>query len=73
MGRIALFVLIVGGVSYLVIDAVVPRLTGRTPPTLLTLSLSVIVAVILWTIFVWFAGDRLGSRGDDRRSKPNDG
>ena len=69
MARIALFVVVVGGVSYLVIDAVARRLMGEAPSPVLTISLSVIAAVILWTVFVWFAGDRMGQRDSDRGSR----
>jgi uncharacterized membrane protein YdcZ (DUF606 family) len=72
MGRIALFLAVVGGLAYVVIDAAARRLTGEASSPVLAISLSVIVAVILWTVFVWFAGDRLGQGGDDRSSKQDD-
>ncbi len=69
MGRIALFVLGVGGLSYLAIGFVA-GLTGHAPAQVLKLSLAVIIAVLAWTAFVWFAGDRLGRKDSARESEP---
>ncbi len=65
MARIALYVIAVAGVTYLVLD----RLTGLSLGRVVMASLSVIVAVILWTGFVWWAGDRLGSERQRSGSK----
>ncbi len=73
MGRIALFVVVVGGLSYLAIDAVAGRLTQEEPSLVLTISLAVIAAVIFWTVLVWFVGDRMGQRGGDHDSGDGNG
>ena len=67
MGRIALFVIAVGGLSYLIIKLIVSRVIGVPVSSILAVSASIIVAVIAWTIFIWLAGDRLGRKTNARR------
>lgn len=67
MGRIALFVIVVGGLSYLIIEVIVSRVIGAPLNPVVAVSASIIVAVIAWTIFIWYAGDRLGQKTNARR------
>jgi hypothetical protein len=67
MGRIALFVIAIGGLGYLVIELIVRRLLGVQVSPVVAVSVSVIIAVIVWTIFIWIAGDRLGQRTSAQR------
>lgn len=73
MGRIALFVIFVGGLSYLILQHVVNRLIGLRLSPLASASASIIVAVIAWTALIWIAGERLGrgpaARTEDERSR----
>jgi hypothetical protein len=66
MGRIALFVVAVGGLSYLILDLVVGGLIGVSLSPVVSVSVSVIIAVIAWTVLIWMAGDRLGRRTNTR-------
>lgn len=65
MGRIALFVLLVGGAAYLIIELVAERVLGVAIHPVVSISLAVILAVVLWTLLVWRFGDRLGGGVDD--------
>lgn len=69
MGRIALFVIAVGGLFYVILHLVVGRLLGIGLKPVVSASASIIVAVIAWTVLIWFAGDRLG-RGPDSDNTP---
>lgn len=64
MGRIALFVVAVATLAYLLLQVAVGGLLGVTLSRTVAVSLSVLIAVILWTAFVWLAGERLGRRDD---------
>ncbi len=69
MGRIALFVVAVAGLAYLLIEVIVEGLLGVSLSRVVAISLSVILAVILWTAFIWLAGERLGRRGTGREPR----
>ncbi len=72
MGRIALFVVAVATLAYLLLQVAVGGLLGVTLSRTVAVSLSVLIAVISWTAFVWLAGERLG-RGDDGAGRADDG
>jgi uncharacterized membrane protein YbhN (UPF0104 family) len=61
-----LFVVAVGGLGYLIIELIVSRLLGAPVTRVVAVSVSIIIAVIVWTIFIWIAGDRLGRRKSAR-------
>ena len=65
MGRIALFVVAVGGVAYFVIDLVASRVFRTAVSPVIAVSLAVLLAVVLWTSLIWWAGDRLGATKDE--------
>ncbi len=65
MGRIALFVILVGGAAYLLIQLLATRVLGVAASPVVSIFLAVILAVVLWTLLIWRLGDRLGSRVDD--------
>lgn len=70
MGRIALFVIAIGGLAFLAIEWIVGRLFGVPVSRVLSVSVSIIIAVIVWTMFIWIAGERLGQRTSSRRKDP---
>lgn len=72
MARIALFVAVVAGLSYVLTEWVAGRLLGIEIRPLMALFSSVIVAAILWTALVWWAGDRLDPRDDGPDSHGSD-
>lgn len=78
MGRIALFVAAVASLVYLLLEVVVGGLLGVALSRTVVISLSVLIAVILWTAFVWRAGERLGRRDggagprDEGAGRPDD-
>ena len=69
MGRIAVFLVVIAGTSYLLIGWLLPRVLGIESSPVLRASLSVIVAVILWGVVVWFAGDRIGTEPSDEERR----
>lgn len=70
MGRIALFVIFVAGLSYLLAEWVAGRLLGIEVRPLVALFSSIIVAAVLWTALVWWAGERLERRNGPPDSEP---
>lgn len=67
MARIALFVIVVAGLAYWTITVLAPRLFDLSVSPVTTISVSVIVAVILWTLLMLRFSDRLGHRDDEQR------
>lgn len=65
MGRIALFVILVGGAAYLIIELVATRVLGVAASPVVSISLAVLLAVVLWTLLIWRFADRLGGGVDD--------
>ena len=68
MGRIALFVVLVGGIAYLTIELVATRALGVATSPVITISLAVLVAVVLWTLLIWRFVDRPRGGVDDNGS-----
>lgn len=72
MARIALFVVVVAGLSYVLTEWVAGRLLGIEVRPLVALFSSVIVAAILWTALVWWAGERLNRRDGSPDARGSD-
>jgi len=67
MGRIALFVLVIGGAAYFVVDVVAARVFGTILDPVMSVSIAILVAVGAWTALIWWAGDRFGRGADGDR------
>jgi integral membrane sensor domain MASE1 len=69
MGRIALFVILVAGAGYFAID-LVARVLGATISPVVEISLAVLLAIVSWTVLIWWIGDRIGQANDtDERNR----
>jgi len=62
VGRIALFVVVIGGGFYFLLGVVASRIFGTTLSPVTRVSLAVLFAVVAWTVLIWRFGDRLGQR-----------
>ncbi|MEJ2320527.1 MAG: hypothetical protein P8Y10_13465 [Gemmatimonadales bacterium] len=67
MARIALFVIVVAGLAYWAISVLATRLFNASMSPVAAISVSVIVAVVLWTLLMLRFSDRLGHKDDEQR------
>ena len=71
MLRIGLFLLVVGGGAYLVVDRWIAPAIGPDAGPVVKVSLAVIIAVLMWTVLIWIVGERLGVRDGATKGDPS--